>query len=96
MTENYSDYSLQTLLLAHPNAEIKIRLRDFNKRLVLRVILRNDDYDNYIPIRSFEITLRNDDLALCLCDEQGNLHPIGYDILFRKLDSLKQEDKNNV
>lgn len=93
MTNNYSDYSLQTLLLAHPNAEIKIRLRDFNERLVLRVILRNDDY---IPIRSFEITFRNDDLALCLCDEQGNLHPIGYDILFKRLDSLKEEDKNNV
>lgn len=93
MTENYSDYSLQTLLLAHPNAEIKIRLRDFNKRLVLRVILRNDDY---IPTRSFEITFRNDDLALCLCDEQGNLHPIGYDILFKRLDSLKEEDTNNV
>lgn len=93
MTENYSDYSLQTLLLAHPNAEIKIRLRDFNKRLVLRVILKNDDY---IPIKSFEITFRNDDLALCLCDEQGNLHPIGYDILFKRLDSLKEEDTNNV
>lgn len=92
MTNNYSDYSLQTLLLAHPNAEIKIRLRDFNERLVLRVILRNDDY---IPIRSFEITFRNDDLALCLCDEQGNLHPIGYDILFKRLDSLKEEDKND-
>lgn len=93
MANNYSDYSLQTLLLAHPNAEIKIRLRDFNERLVLRVILRNDDY---ISTRSFEITFRNDDLALCLCDEQGNLHPIGYDILFKRLDSLKEEDKNNV
>lgn len=93
MTENYSDYSLQTLLSEHPNAEIKIRLRDFNKRLVLRVILRSDDY---IPIRSFEITLRNDDLALCLCDEHGNLHPIGYDILFKRLDSLKKEDTDNV
>lgn len=93
MTNNYSDYSLQTLLSEHPNAEIKIRLRDFNKRLVLRVILRNDDY---IPIRSFEITFRNDDLALCLCDEQGNLHPIGYDILFKRLDSLKEDDTNNV
>ena len=88
MANNYSDYSLQTLLLAHPNAEIKIRLRDFNERLVLRVILRNDDY---ISTRSFEITFRNDDLALCLCDEQGNLHPIGYDILFKRLDSLKEE-----
>lgn len=93
MTNNYSDYSLQTLLSEHPNAEIKIRLRDFNKRLVLRVILKND---NYILTRSFEITFRNEDLALCLCDEQGNLHPIGYDILFERLDSLKEEDKNNV
>lgn len=95
MNDNYNDYSLRSLLLAHPNAEIKIRLRDFNERLVLRVALGNDYYDNYISTRSFEITFPEEDLALCVCDDHGNFEPIGYDILFKKLDSIKEEDTDN-
>lgn len=91
MINNYNDYSLRYLLFDHPDAEIRITRLDWSGDLKLRVTQRNEKGE----MLGYELGVP-EDLALCVCDEYGNFKPIGYDILFRKIDSLKEEDKNNV
>ena len=91
MNDNYNDYSLRYLLFDHPNTEIRITQLDWSGDLKLKVIQRNDKCE---MIRGYEIGVP-EDLALCVCDEYGHFKPIGYDILFGKLDSIKEEDTDN-
>lgn len=84
-----NETSIKKLLQDHPGSFIRINL-DYSTKDVVNIRVIDAEHDLGLDYGILDLIL------VQKSPEQFSGLPIGYDELFKKIDSLKKEDKNNV